>query len=214
MIHAYDEMYLHDGQLVLARMLDFAVYDLKKDLTIFFEQFIDSGLAARFEHGDCSILAGKSGIELAHDVQTIIEPEAPLAKPHFTKNRSPEYWTGWALAYYQWETGLSFCEILQYIPLEQIMTMYYPYHEMDIRHFVDEMNRLYSKAQPETNLKRLRKQAKLSQGQLADISEVPVRTIQQYEQRQKHINNAKAETLMQLAQALCCEPFDLIEKVY
>ena len=47
----------------------------------------------------------------------------------------------------------------------------------------------------------------------ADCSGVPVRTIQQYEQRQKNINKAQAEYLVVLAKVLCCEVGDLIEKI-
>ena len=91
--------------------------------------------------------------------------------------------------------------------------MYSPYHEMDIRHFCDKMNELYRAANPETKLKYLRQKAGLSQRELAELSGVPVRTIQQYEQRQKSINKAQAEYLVMLAQVLCCDVLELIEKV-
>lgn len=213
MIHAYDKLYLENGRRVLGRMLDFAVYDMEKDVTLFFEQFIESGFASRFEAGESSILAGKSGIELAYDVMETAGEAKAFVEPRFTADRSPEYWAGWALAYYQWETGLSFSDILAHIPMKEIVAYYSPYHEMDIRHFIEEMNRRYRQAQPETNLKKIRTMAKLSQSQLSDSSGVPIRTIQQYEQRQKNINKAQAETLMILAQALCCNPYDLIEKI-
>ncbi len=45
-----------------------------------------------------------------------------------------------------------------------------------------------------------------------EIDFVPLRTIQQYEQRQKSINKAMAERLIMLAKVLCCEVEDLIEK--
>lgn len=83
---------------------------------------------------------------------------------------------------------------------------------MDIRQFVDKMNELYNAAKPETNLKLLRKRANLSQRELAELSGVSVRTIQQYEQRQKNINKAQAEYLVMFAQILCCEVIDLLEK--
>ena len=73
-------------------------------------------------------------------------------------------------------------------------------------------NAMYKAAKPETNLKLLRKKAGLSQRELADLSSVPVRTIQQYEQRQKNINKAQAEYLVMLAKVLCCEVEDLMEK--
>ena len=120
---------------------------------------------------------------------------------------------GWALAYYQWETGLSFEEINAYIPIRQVSALYHPFHEMDIRQFCDRMNELYRIAKPDTNLKLRRQKVKLTQKELADASGVPIRTIQQYEQRQKNINKAQVEYLVMLARILCCDIEDILEKV-
>ena len=134
-------------------------------------------------------------------------------KPLYAYDRSPEYWTGWALAYYQWLTSLLFAEIEQAVPITAVRLLYTPYHEMDVRQFADKMNELYRAAKPETNLKAMRTLAGLSQSELAVQADVPVRTIQQYEQRQKDINKAQAETLLRLARALNCNVEDLMEKV-
>ena len=91
--------------------------------------------------------------------------------------------------------------------------LYTPYHEMDIRQFVDKMNELYHEAKPETNLKELRTFANLSQSELAKQAGVSVRTIQQYEQRRKDINKAQPETLLKIARVLVCTVEDLVEKV-
>ena len=65
------------------------------------------------ELGDSTILAGTSGVELAHRVlEQAGEPE-PVRKASYAYDRSLEYWTGWAIAYYQWDTGLRFSEIEQ-----------------------------------------------------------------------------------------------------
>lgn len=213
MIHAYDKIYLEKARVTLARMLDYAVYDLQYDMTEFFELFLRSGVAGRFERGETSIVAGRSGVELAYEVMGQVEQRLCSPKPRYTVNRSREYWTGWALAYYQWETGLTFAEIIEHIPINEIRNMYSPYHEMDIRQFVEHMNEKYHFAQPDTNLKRYRQRLNLSQRELADFSGVSVRTIQQYEQRQKNINKAQAETLIILAQVLNCQVNDLIERV-
>ena len=58
--------------------------------------------------------------------------------------------------------------------------MYDPYHEMDIRQFVDKLNEMYRNAKPETNLKTLRTLANLSQSELAAQTGISVRTLQQY----------------------------------
>ena len=64
MIHAYDKIYLEKARAVLGRMLDFAVHDLKYNLADFFDLFIKSGIAKRFETGDFTVITGMSGVEL------------------------------------------------------------------------------------------------------------------------------------------------------
>ena len=213
MIYAYDKTYLDKARTSLGRMLDFAVYDLHYDIEEFFQLFITSGIAAKFSSGEVYLLVGMSGVELAYEVLEQSNISFERIKPNYTINRSPEFWTGWALAYYQWETSLDFAEIVRYIPIKDILALYSPYHEMDIRHFTDKMTELYREAKPETNLKLLRQRAKLSQRELAELSNIPLRTLQQYEQRQKNINKAQAEYLVILAKILYCDVTDLMEKL-
>lgn len=213
MIRAYHKVYLEKARTNLGRMLDFATYDLGYDPCEFFDLFMNSGLAERFGKGEFTLTVGMSGVELAYRVLELTKHQVEFQKPRYTADRSPEYWAGWALAYYQWETAMPFVEILEYIPLDDIIRMYSPYHEMDIRHFCDRMNELYRVANPETKLKQFRQRANLSQSELAEVSGVPMRTIQQYEQRQKSINKAQAEYVMMLARTLHCNAEDLIEPV-
>lgn len=63
---------------------------------------------------------------------------------------------------------------------------------MDISQFCDKMLEIYNNRKGGTNLKTLCPNAGLSQSELAEISDIPVRTIQQYEQKQKNSNAAKA----------------------
>lgn len=211
MMHAYDKLYLDKARTSLARMLDFAVYDLKYGLSDFFDLFIKSNVAARFEMGEPAVIVGKSGVELAYEVLEETKGITARVAPKYAGNRSEEYWTGWVLAYYQWETALSFSDIVTYVPIKNIKALYMPYHEMDIRQFADKMNELYRAAKPETNLKIIRKKAGLSQNMLAELSGVPLRTVQQYEQRQKSINKAAADTVITLSQVLACSPRELLE---
>ena len=208
MIHAYDKNYLEKAQTLLGRMLDFAVYDLKFDIEKFYNKFCNSEYARKFETGDTSLLSGKSGIELAYDIigNSSVEPK-------FTTNRSPEYWAGWALAYYQWYTSFTFNQINNIVSIKDVINMYPKYHEMDIMQFADAMNEVYAKKRHTTNLKQRRIDAGLSQSELSKISGVPVRTIQQYEQMQKNINSAKVETVLALSQALSCDIKDILENL-
>lgn len=213
MIHAYDESYLFCAQKNLACMVDYLVNGLNLSLDMIWKWFLMSNLCCRFEKGDCTIVAGKSGIEIAWDILREIEETEFIQSPNYSMNRTPEYWIGWSMAYYQWCTGLKFKEIERIIPITEVYSLYNPYHEMDVRQFVDKMNELYLMNKPETNLKLLRKSIGFSQSQLSKYSNVPLRTIQQYEQRQKNINKAQAETLLRLSTVLMCNIEDIIEKV-
>lgn len=124
MIHAYDKVYLEKAQTALGRMLDFAVHNLNYDLRSFFDLFILSGIAARFERGDFTVIVGMSGVELCYLVLEKANQTVNRIKPRYTVNRSPQYWTGWALAYYQWYTALQFRQIIQCIPINEILNLY------------------------------------------------------------------------------------------
>ena len=213
MIHAYDKIYLAAAQKNLAKMIDYLVNNLHYSLEQAWHFFITSEVAEHFEKGDCSVLVGMSGTELAWNVLRQAGEKMPDSETIYFYDRTPEYWTGWALAYYQWDTGMRFEEIEQAVPITTVRMMYTPYHEMDIRQFVDRMNELYRQAKPQTNLKILRTISGLSQAQLASLTDIPVRTIQQYEQRRKNINQAQAETLLKLSKVLNCSVEELMEKI-
>lgn len=211
MIRAYDKAYLGTAQLALAHAFDYAVYSEEIDLGDFCELFISSGVALRFQRGDARTLAGQSGVELAREALTHAGRCNP-APARYVQDRSPEYWAGWALAYYQWASGLAFKRILDAVPIDSVLLMYPKYHEMDILQFTEHMNELIHEAEGVSRLKEFRVRLGLSQRELAARANVPLRSIQQYEQRQKSINRASFETVLSLSQALfCSDPRDLLE---
>ena len=90
--------------------------------------------------------------------------------------------------------------------------MYYTLHEADITKFVDIVDSKLKEYFPETNLKRIRTTYGFTQAELAKRSDVSLRSIQMYEQRNKNINKASADTMYSLAKALGCTMEDLIER--
>ena len=221
---AYDATYLGTARVVLARMLDYAVNVLGYRLACFWALFLASDVSRLFAHGDASVVAGHSGIELARLV--VREAGCDQAEPPgvrltdvqeaswYCGGRSEEYWCGWALAYYQWRRALSFSDIEARVPIEDVLALYEPYHEMDEQQFLDRMDEECARVVPATKLQSCRKRAGLSQSELAAASGVPVRTIQQYEQRQKNINHARACQVAALAHAVCCQVEDLLEPAF
>lgn len=53
----------------------------------------------------------------------------------------------------------------------------------------------------------------MTRNQLGALAQVPSRRIEQYEQRVRDINSARAETFLSLATALGCAPSELLERV-
>ena len=211
MIHAYSEFYLNDAKLNLAEFFDYAINDCKFAADFFSKLFVQSGYADKFERGNPAIVAGMSGIELAKKVITYAYPDWKFSERVFSQNRSDVYWAGWALAEYQWATSKRFKDIFSRISLSEIISMYNVYHEMDIIHFIEDMNKKYYAVEQETRLKTIRENRKISQAELAKLSGVKLRSIQMYEQKVNDIDKAQAGTVYKLSRVLGCTVEDLLE---
>ena len=202
MIHAYDEEYLPLAQRVMGDMLDYAVKTLDFELNDFYTMFLISGMAAQFEIGNPAFTAGKNGCEVAKEVLSLSGLPVPDTEDVMYLDKTPEYWTGWVLAYYQWHSEKTFKRIQSVIPVTEVCSMYNPLHEADIRMFVEIVDKRMEEARQQSQLKRLRAYAKLSQRELADQSGVPLRQIQLFEQGERDICKTQAQTLQKLARAL------------
>ena len=211
-IRAYDEVYIAVAQNVLGHAVDFAVISLELDIDAFGKAFAVSDASKQFAAGNPKYVAGMNGCELARLVLAETRISYTDADDAMYLDKSPEYWSGWALAFYQWYSWRSFMEILTAVPLSQIILMYPTFHEMDIQKFVERMDRMLKEAYPTTRLKAFRVNSGLSQSELASDSGVALRQIQLFEQRQRDINNAAAITLLRLSKSLHCRMEDLIER--
>ena len=166
-MHAYSEDYLLTAQRILGDMLDYAVNEYEFDPDEFYKMFLVSDVSRQFQEGNPTYIAGKNGCEIVKEVirsAGLIMEEIP---DEMYLDKSPEYWVGWALAYYQYYT--------------------------------------------ETNLKRLRKIAGLSQRELADLSGVALRQIQLFEQKKRNINHTRAIDVLKIGKVLGCKSEDLLE---
>lgn len=209
---AYDEEYVTLAQRVMGDMLDYAVNTLNYELQNFYRMFLISGIARQFEIGNPAYVAGRNGCEVAKEVIVLSGLDMPEAKDLMYLDKSPEYWTGWALAYYQWRSGQSFRQIDHAVSIDTVCAMYDPLHEADIEKFVYIMNEKL-KQQDVSRLRRLRTYAKLSQRQLAEAADVPVRQIQLFEQGERDINKTQGMTLLKLSRVLKCRPEELLAYV-
>jgi DNA-binding XRE family transcriptional regulator len=150
--------------------------------------------------------------KVAMDILVETTGKAPEALPQDHYGRSREYWIGWAVAYYQWFSGRRYSDIFKAVTFEDLQKMYYTLHEADITKFAGLMDARMREFFTDTNLKRIRTAYGCTQAELAKRSQVSLRSIQMYEQRNKDINKASAETVLRLSRVLGCTMEDLLEK--
>ena len=212
MTHAYQEIYLSNAQSMLGDAFDYGINACHIPGSSFVKLFAASTISKRLENGEPSYLSGKSGIEVAREILAETTGKVPDAAPQEHFDRSREYWIGWAVAYYQWFSGRSYSDIFQVVTFEELQKMYDPLHEADITKFADILDARMREFFADTSLKRIRTAYGCTQAELAKRSGVSLRSIQMYEQRNKDINKASAETLLRLSRALGRTMEDLMEK--
>ena len=215
MTRVYDNYFLPGLMKNLGFAFDFAVNGCAVKADSFYDFFIASKVAGEIESRSPRFICGCSGTELALSVFERVGFEANLSQDIVFEryDRTAEYWAGWILAFYQWETNISFSKIRDYIPFSQIVNMYNPLHEAPKEKFVDVMNKLIKEknSKKSTNLHNLRKAAGLTQKELSQLAGVNLRTLQQYEIGSKDINKASGQAINSLAQVLHCNFYDVME---
>ena len=212
MIHAYQEIYLNKAQSTLGDAFDYAINTCGISGNDFVKLFTASSVGKRLENGEPACLAGKSGMELVIEIIAETKGQTLHIEPKETFGRSKEYWIGWAIAYYQWHSARKYSDIFKVFSFDNLQKMYYTLHEADITKFADIADAKMKEHFPETNLKRLRTAYGCSQAELSERSGVSLRSIQMYEQRNKNINKASADTVYRLAKTLGCTMEDLMEQ--
>ncbi|MDO4938601.1 MAG: helix-turn-helix transcriptional regulator [Lachnospiraceae bacterium] len=212
MIHAYRENYLSNAQSALGEAFDYAINTCKIPGEQFINLFVVSSISKKMENAEPSVIAGKSGVELVKEIMAETTGKEPTAESSEKFSRSAEYWIGWVVAYYQWWSGKKYSTIFKALSFDDLHKMYFTLHEADVSKFADIADARIKEIFPETNLKRIRTYYGCSQAELAKMSGVSLRSIQMYEQRNKDINKASADTLYRIARTLGCEMEDLIQK--
>ena len=126
----YPIYYLEDAMNNLGDCFDYAVNDYGAEGSEVAELFCLSGVAREFERGNAWVVSGKSGVELfALIAERSGYQSRPMPNRTYRFEKTPEYWTGWILAYLQWRLGESFEDLLHVVPFDVLRSLYYPWHE-------------------------------------------------------------------------------------
>ena len=207
-MYAYDESYIEGAMIRLGDMIEYACLDLNYDPDAYFKMFIMSGIARRFEIGDVSVVAGKSGPELVQMVLTSVDHVIDFKNPTWREYRSDLYWCGWALAYFQWHEKKSFREIWNVISIRMMQKMYPALHEADISKTVDIMSRMLL-PKKKSLVQTLRLTRGMTQQELADEAHMTVSQLQRLEYGERKVENLSLKTALALARALRVEVSEL-----
>ena len=203
---AYSEYYLDDACNLLGSYFDSAVNYYRFSLKEAWKKFVESSFSKSIQKGDPKVISGMSGSELVCSIFDIDKSDSGISL-----ERSPEYWLGYYLAYFNWYTSIKFSFIAEYFDINDILKMYAKYHEMDVSIFIEDLCLFLNEKKKKTNLEIYRLKSGMTRKELSIRTGVPLRTIEQYEQNFKDINNAKSITLFRLSKALFVEPEDLLE---
>lgn len=135
MTRAYNELYLEDAMRNMGVMSHFCINEYGLTPSEFNNIFVYSDIAKQIAKGNPNYLVGHSGKELADILLVGRKVKKPKSEYY---DITPEYWAGWALAYYQWYKAIDFLEISQSgNTFDKILLMYNPLHEADLSKFVD-----------------------------------------------------------------------------
>lgn len=195
----YNEMYLNRIRELSALIFEICLYDLNMKDIDFIDKVIDSSIINDLSNADVDII-GRSSIELIYELLNIkINKNNYLYKD--------EYWIGFNIAYLSWYYNKSFKEVLSEVNLNEFRKLYITYHEMDERHLKDYLS---ARLGVKSKLKEMRLKRRLSQSQLAYLSDVNIRNIKTYEQNENDINKAQVNILLSLARVLNCSIEDIL----
>ncbi len=204
MIRAYSEDALEGTKRKLGEMFEIAVNYEGIDIDEFAFIFVtNTDVVRSFETASPTISEGKSSLEI---LSLLVERKH--REYELSEEATPEYWTGWILAYVQWYSALSYSHIISVVPASTLRDYYFPFHEEDIsRLSMIVMDRI----RPQSPLREKRKALGLSQRKLALLSGVSERALKAYEQGKLEISKSSGETLYSLSRVFCCPIEDLLK---
>lgn len=210
-IHAYYNEYLEDAQNTMGNMMDYAINTCGMDGDDFFHMFLASGIAEQIEKGNPKYISGMTGGEIAKEVIKKVKGNELQEPEEYFLDKSPEFWCGWILAYYQWRVYMSFKKIYQIISIKDLLSMYPTHHEADVEYFVDSMKEIYQIKHKETYIKLKMINTGINASEMSEYTGIPIDEISALEVDFSRIKNIKTEQLFILSKFFGCTMEDLME---
>ncbi len=183
----------------------------KEEPENFFRLLRISGLAEDWESGMDLSLPAEEPACIYRAVMTVLGQE-PMEQEEEAIPEDPKtQWVGDVLEYLQKQTGKSFSSILEDISIRELEVFYEPLKALSVAQCYLVIREKIRQKGKKTWIQRMRRRSGLSQRELAEKSGVNLRTLQQYEIRDKDIDKAAAGKVLSMARVLSCRPEELME---
>lgn len=193
---------------LVAEMFEYAKCYYKLDCGKFFTLLNSSYISDKIYKLDMIYVYGKSSIELVSEICGTQGIKISKSKGKTLINPS-YYWLGIIVASYCFGKSISFKEFEERININDLLKLYGVMHEAPQMRMIDEIDSILSRQ--ESSLARIRRTKNISQKELSIMSNVSLRSIQMYEQRQKSISKASFETIRNLAKSLSVDIDELYD---
>ena len=205
--------YLKDAMRTLGEAVDYAVNDCGVPLGPFLELLVAAEVGEALRISDPRVISGLSGVELAREVMAKSGMGVGGPEPAEKTAASKEYRIGRAIACYTVGMGCGLRELMRLISAEDLEKLSENVPEGDEGQWITGIHRKLKRRSSVSRLQVQRKISGLSQRQLAELSGVNIRTLQQYEIRSKDLSKASVSSVNALADVLGCRPEDILELV-
>lgn len=126
--HPYSEFYLDEVMENMGYMYQYLRDVHNMNIRDSIKLFRKSNIALGIELANPHYLCGLFGTELAEE---LLGSYDVVEQSHYP---DIEYWIGWASAYLQWYSNVTFDRMYELVPADRFVCMYGPYHEMWFEH--------------------------------------------------------------------------------
>lgn len=190
--------------------MSFATKYLGFQADAFFKLFSSSIISKEYAKGNPKYTFGMSGVELAYEVLIDLGFNPKIINDYEIE-KDINYWLGRVIAYIQYVNNLDFKYLAEIINLNNILEHYEELANEGLGYVNEYVLTKLVTNDSKTRLQAKRKLVNLSQAELAEKANINIRTLQQYEIKNKNINNASVSSVIKLAEAIGCNIEDILE---
>lgn len=176
----------------------------------FFKLFSSSNVSIEYAKANPKYIYGMSGIELAYEA-LIDLGFSPKDIDDYEIEKDLNYWLGRVIGYMQYINNYSYKYLAEIINLNSLLDHHEELASEGLGYINEYVFTNLVNGDSKSRLQSKRKLVDLSQSQLALKANINVRTLQQYEIKNKNINNASVKSVMKLAEAIGCKIDDILE---